>query len=172
MDQQLIAGDWQPFFTALATAAAALAGLVFVAMSLSPEAILRDPLTRTRAFATASGFLITVAWALSMLVPVRVAPLGSYSLIGIGLAGFMFLLRQQVRVRKAGLSILRGVTGSILILTPVPAGIIGLLWPASEVSFLVLALAASLAVFFLFAQSWSLVVRGVTTVDSRWRERD
>ena len=97
MTDQVLVQEWQPFFMTLAGAAAALAGLVFVAMSLHPQPILTHPLMRARAFAAAFGFLIGVAWAFIMLLPARTAPLGSFLLIAVGVGGIIFVAYQQMQ---------------------------------------------------------------------------
>jgi hypothetical protein len=162
MGQQTIVQDWQPFFTTLAGASAALAGLVFVAMSLHPNEILRDALIRSRAFSAASGFLLAVVWAFAMLLPARIAPVGSYALVALGIGGFAFQIGLQLRVRKAGLRVVRALLGDVLILAPVPAGFLGFLSPDSQYPFEIIAAAATLGILILFAQSWELVVLSVT----------
>ena len=48
--------QWNGFFTVVGGAAAALAGLVFVAMSLNLNAIMRDATHRSRGIGTLTGF--------------------------------------------------------------------------------------------------------------------
>ena len=158
---QIVVQEWQPFFLALAGASAALAGLVFVAMSLHPQTILVNPLTRARAFVAAFGYLLGVALALIMLLPARTAPVGSFLLIGLGVGGSVFVISRELRNRHAGLSVPRVVIGDILLLTPIAAGFVGLLQPDSEVPFLLLAIAGGVGLFVLFSQSWTLVLHGV-----------
>jgi hypothetical protein len=136
---QIVVQEWQPFFLALAGASAALAGLVFVAMSLHPQPILVNPLTRARAFVAAFGsfgYLLGVALALIMLLPARTAPVGSLLLIGLGVGGSVLVISREVRNRHTGVSLPRVVIGDILLLTPIAAGFVGLLQPESEVPFL------------------------------------
>ncbi len=156
MTDQVLVQEWQPFFMTLAGASAALAGLVFVAMSLHPQPILSNPLMRARAFAAAFGFLIGVAWAFIMLLPARTAPLGSLLLIAVGVGGIIFVAYQQFRIRKTGMNVTRPVLSDILVPAPVAAGIVGLLQPDSVFPFLLLAIAAGVGLFVLFSQSWSL----------------
>lgn len=87
MKDQEILQSWQPFFMTFGGAMAALAGLVFVAMSLKPQPILGHPLMRARAFVAGTGFLMGVVWALIMLMPARLAPSGSFLLIAEGIGG-------------------------------------------------------------------------------------
>ena len=58
-DPQLIAG-WQPFFAVSAGAAAALAGLLFVALSIHAREIAEHPPFRYRALATLSIPLVVL----------------------------------------------------------------------------------------------------------------
>ena len=102
MTDPIVVQEWQPFFMTLAGASAALAGLVFVAMSLHPWPILNHPIMRARAFAAAFGFLLVVAWALIMLLPARTAPVGSALLIAIGGGESLFIGYRQLKLRSAG----------------------------------------------------------------------
>jgi hypothetical protein len=95
MADQVILQEWQSYFVAFAGASAALAGLVFVAMSLHPGPILVNALTRGRAFVAAFGFLIGVAWALIMLLPARTAPVGAVLLIALGVVESAFIIYLQ-----------------------------------------------------------------------------
>ena len=162
MTDQIVVQEWQPLFIALAGASAALAGLVFVAMSLHPQPILVNTLTRSRAFVAAFGYLIGVSLALIMLLPARTEPVGSLLLIGLGVGGSVLVIYREFRVRHAGLSLPRVILGDILLLTPIAAGSVGLLQPHSEVPFLLVAIAVGAGLFVLFSQSWALVLHGVT----------
>jgi hypothetical protein len=167
---QVIVQEWQPFFMTLGGAAAALAGLVFVAMSLHPQPILSHPLSRARAFAAAFGFLIGVIWALIMLLPARTAPVGSFLLIAVGIGVSIFIANRQIQVRKAGMNVARAVLADVLVPAPLLAGIVGLLQPDSEIPFLLLAIAAGMGLFLLFSQSWSLVLHSVINVGDSPRQ--
>ncbi len=161
MANQDLAQAWQPFFMTLAGASAALAGLVFIAISLHPQVTLAHPLMRARALVAGSGFLLGLACALIMLLPVRTAPMGSLLLLGVGIGGGAFLVYQQIKVRTLGLNIARVVIGDCALLSPVVAGVTGLLRPESPFPFVLLATATSVGFFVLFAQSWTLVLHGV-----------
>jgi hypothetical protein len=167
---QVLVQEWQPFFMTLAGASAALAGLVFVAMSLHPWPILSNPLMRARAFAAAFGFLLGVAWALIMLLPARTAPISSVLLIAVGVGESILLVYRQTQIRQVGVSVARVVLADILIPVPLLAGIVGLLQPRSEFPFLLLAITASVALFFLFFQSWTLVLHSIIGADEAQRD--
>lgn len=159
--EQVLVQEWQPFFITLAGASAALAGLVFLAMSLHPQAILVNPLTRVRAYGAATGFLIGVIWSLIMLLPSRTAPLGSVLLIAVGIGGTIFVVYQQMQIRKSGVSVLRVVVADLLAPAPVASGLVGLTQPASELPFMLLAVSAGIGLFLLFAQSWTLALHSI-----------
>ena len=158
MSDPVVVQEWQPYFTALAGASAALAGLVFVAMSLHPWTILSHPIMRARAFAAAFGFLLGVAWALIMLLPAHTAPASSLMLIIVGAAESLFIGYRQTRIRSAGMNVALVILADLLVPVPLVAGIIGLLQPHSDIPFLLLAITAGVGLFMLFFQSWTLVL--------------
>ena len=171
MSSQVLVQEWQSYFIALAGASAALAGLVFVAMSLHPQAILVNPLTRAQAFAAAFGFLLGVAWAFIMLLPARTAPVGSFLLIAVGVGESIFVVYRQMQIRTTGMNVARAVLADLLVPAPIIAGLVGLLQPESGFPFLLLAVAAGAGLFVLFSQSWTLVLHSVTNVhDARHQE--
>lgn len=171
MKDQVIVQEWQPFFMTFGAATAALAGLVFVAMSLHPQPILGHPLMRARAFVAGNGFLMGVIWALIMLMPARLAPIGSFLLVAVGIGGSMFFAYQQIQVRRAGLSPVRVALGDSLVLAPLLAGIVSLLQPYSEFPFLLLAIASGVGLLLLFSQSWMLVMHSVINADNSPRQQ-
>jgi hypothetical protein len=169
MSDQVVIQEWQPFFMALAGASAALAGLVFVAMSLHLRPILSHPVMRARAFAAAFGFLLGVAWALILLMPARTAPVGSCLLIAVGGGGSLVIGYRQLRLRAAGMNVVLVVFADFLIPAPLLAGLVGLLRPQSAFPFLLLAIAAGVGLFLLFFQSWTLVLHSVLDADEAQR---
>lgn len=171
MSDQSLAQAWQPFFMALAGASATLAGLVFIAMSLHPQATLAHPLMRVRALIAASGFLLMLVWSLILLVPARTAPLASLLLLAVGIGGAISLVYQEIKVRKLGLNRARVVVGDAVLLAPVLAGVTGLLLPASPLPFVVVAVATSVALFVLFSQSWTLVLHSILDSDGPQRSK-
>ena len=140
---------------------AALAGLVFVAMSLHPQPILVNTLTRARAFVAAFGYLIGVSLALITLLPARTAPVGSLLLIGLGVGGTVLVIYRDSGSDMQARAIARVIIGDLLLLTPIVAGTVGVLQPQSEAPFLLMAIAVGAGLFVLFSQSWALVLHGV-----------
>lgn len=169
MSDPVLVQEWQPFFMALAGASAALAGLVFVAMSLHPWPIVSNPVTRARAFAAALGFLLGVAWSLIMLVPARAAPAGSILLIIVGVGESVVIVYRQIQLRNARMNLAFVVFADLLVPVPLLAGIVGLLQPRSGFPFLLLAITAGLALFLLFFQSWTLVLHSVLSPEDAQR---
>jgi modulator of FtsH protease len=165
MSDPIVVQEWQPFFMTLAGASAALAGLVFVAMSLHPRPILSHPIMRARALGTAFGFLLGVAWALILLIPARTAPVGSWLLIAVGGGESLFLGWRQIQLRTAGMNVVLVVLGDLLLPAPLLAGLVGLLQPYSTFPYILLAIAAGVALFVLFFQSWTLVLHSVLSAD-------
>jgi hypothetical protein len=91
-------------------------------------------------------------------------------LIAMGVGGIIFVAYQQMQVRKTGMNVARAILSDILVPTPVAAGIVGLLRPDSEFPFLLLAIAASVGLFVLFSQSWSLVLHSIGNTDDSQRQ--
>jgi hypothetical protein len=138
-------------------------------MSLHPRTILSHPIMRARALGTAFGFLLGVAWALILLIPARTAPVGSWLLIAVGGGESLFLGVRQIQMRAAGMSVVFVVLGDLLLPAPLLAGIVGLLQPHSAFPYILLAIAAGVALFLLFFQSWTLVLHSVLSADEASR---
>jgi hypothetical protein len=65
--------EWHDFFVMVGGAAAALAGLVFVAMSLNLATIFQDPTHRSRAIGTLAGFTSVFAICATLWASNRVS---------------------------------------------------------------------------------------------------
>jgi hypothetical protein len=124
---------------------------------------------RARALGTAFGFLLGVAWALILLIPARTAPVGSWLLIVVGGGESLFLGVRQIQLRALGMNVALVVLGDLLLPTPLLAGLVGLHQPHSSVPFILLAIAAGVALFLLFFQSWTLVLHSVLSADEASR---
>ena len=90
-DPQLIAG-WQPFFAVSAGAAAALAGLLFVALSIHAREIAEHPPFRYRALATLSIPLVVLVVSGLVLLPRQTRFLGLEELVPLVLQGYGVLV--------------------------------------------------------------------------------
>ena len=70
-------GAWQTLYTVLGGSVAAIAGLLFIAMSLHIETIVRSPILRMRSRANIVGLIVLFTEAGVVLVPQPVAALGT-----------------------------------------------------------------------------------------------
>ncbi len=94
-------GDWTGFFAAELGAAAALAGLVMVAISINLARILGDPILPGRAVETLvlpTGVLVVSSFA---LVPRQPAALFAAEIALAGLAMWLLPVAIQLRVRRS-----------------------------------------------------------------------
>ena len=85
---------WHEFYLLVGTSAAALTGLMFVVISISPETIAERPAAGVRAFVTPTMVFFTTALAISalMLVP-HLAPAALAVLLALAsVAGIAYLL--------------------------------------------------------------------------------
>ena len=118
---------WHDFFTVSGTAAAALLGLVLVAISLHLEQIERDPLLRNRAFVTLQALTTALVISLVALIPhvtalwfgaITVAVNAAY----IGLLGWSLLNARRMAGGIPG-HVWRRVIPNALALVSMAAGI-------------------------------------------------
>jgi hypothetical protein len=131
------ASEWTDLFVAAAGASAALTGLVFVAVSINIQEILRLPGVPDRALATLMLLLGAVVISLLPLIPDQGAtPLGA-ELVGVGLA-FIAVIgvtgsrssrrsdNQAVRIELvllAGVGTVPYVVGGLLLLVDLGGGL-------------------------------------------------
>ena len=88
---------WHEFYLLVGTSAAALTGLMFVVISISPETIAERPKAGVRAFVTPTMVFFTTALGVSalMLVP-HLAPVPLAALLALtSVAGIAYLLWAQ-----------------------------------------------------------------------------
>ncbi|HMG72768.1 MAG TPA: hypothetical protein VK582_04650 [Pyrinomonadaceae bacterium] len=120
---------WRDFFVMVGGGAAALSGLVFVAMSLNLESVVGDATHRNRAIGTLAGFtysFILCGFAL-MGHPGNVA-LGIEWLVLSGIAGFVYV-RGYIRASSGGgsrnaLSLARTVFGTACYLAQIAGSVL------------------------------------------------
>ncbi len=92
--------DWEPFFSAIMTAAAALTGLLFVAVSINLDRILKgNKFLPARAAETLATLLLVVASSALTLVPQSTRLVGVEILI-IVVPMLVITVRDQLRQRR------------------------------------------------------------------------
>jgi modulator of FtsH protease len=104
---------WHDLFVASAGAAAALAGLVFVAVSINIENILKYAWLPARAFRTVAMLIVVVIVAIFGLVPQSTDALG-IELLVLGLLSCALLVRLWARHRPDRTVTKRGSFGEVL----------------------------------------------------------
>jgi hypothetical protein len=129
---------WHDFFVMLGGGAAALTGLVFVAMTLNVETIVQDPAHRYRAIGTLAGFVaVFVICALALMGGQNHQAVGAEWLVASTLAAGIYWngYIQAVRMggSRAGIRLGRmavgttcylvEVVGTILLICGIPAGL-------------------------------------------------
>jgi hypothetical protein len=161
VEKSLLPDQWNNFFVMVGSGAAALAGLIFVAMSINHEIIFRNTTHRNRAINMLSGF--TAVFMAS-----------SFALIGnqyLGVLGFEWLvlwliataifIRGYVRAIRAGMSSIglnapRLAGGTICYLAEVIAAILLILGYTAG---LYIAAVAIIVLFaFLISGAWLLMM--------------
>ncbi|HEU0114433.1 MAG TPA: hypothetical protein VFQ80_07145, partial [Thermomicrobiales bacterium] len=92
---------WQPFFTMVGGAAAALVGLLFIALSIQLRAIAADPIARGQARTALGGFVGILALAIVTLIPGQTPRwLGAeIGVIGLALAAASVRFQGETRLR-------------------------------------------------------------------------
>ena len=155
--QQLADEAWKDFFVVLATAAAALVGLLFVACSLHVERLSKDRVLRHRAQNHALVMMLYFLQAMAFLIPQNDAAL-SVEIIIINavilyfpISAIWVMAKQQlpvphVRVFPTILSSAAGIAGAVLLLSE---------WPWS---IHLIAVPACLSMILLVMNAWSLML--------------
>jgi hypothetical protein len=154
---------WTDFFVAAAGASGALAGLVFVALSVNISNILRAPQLPPRAAATIGMLILILVCSMAALIPQPQAALGveifAFSLCGVWLqllsAHRGFAARAQLQ-RPRWESVLNAALGQVQTLPFVIGGILLLTRRQSGVYWVA---AGCLAIFvFSVLNAWVLLV--------------
>lgn len=155
------AAQWNEFFVMVGGGAAALTGLVFVAMSLNVESITRDATHRFRAIGTLSGFLgIFAICALALMGGQNRQAMGiEWAAVAI-LAGIVYVNGYIQAIRLGGTKNARRLDRVIVGTSLYLGQIVGaaLLW-AGQIGGLYLASVAMIAcLVFLTSGAWLLIV--------------
>jgi hypothetical protein len=153
--------QWNNFFVMVGGGAAALAGLVFIAMSINLAIITRDTTHKNRAIATLTGFT-----AVFMICAFALIANQNYQWIGIEWLIFSFIavatyIRAYTRARKmgrssVGLSIGRFIAGTSCYAAQIIGSI--LLISGYAAGMYVASVAIVLTFAFLISGAWLLII--------------
>ncbi len=152
--------EWANFFVMVGGGTAALAGLIFVALSINPESIVRNTTHKNRAINMLSGFsAIFMACSLALLGKQSLVALGGEWLVLWSAATFVFV-RGYVIALRAGMSSIglnpsRLAGGTLCYLAEVTGAIFLILGRAEG---LYIAAIATVVLFaFLISGAWLLI---------------
>jgi hypothetical protein len=148
------------FFVMVGGGSAALAGLIFVALSINPEAIIRNTTHKNRAINMLSGFsAIFMACGLGLIEGQSLTALGLEWLFLWLIATFIFVRGYVVAIRarmsSLGLSLPRLGGGTVCYLAEVVAAV--LLIVGDSRGFYVAAVATMVLFAFLISGAWLLI---------------
>jgi hypothetical protein len=152
---------WDNFFVMVGSGSAALAGLIFVAMSINPEVIIKNTTHKNRAINMLSGFTaIFMACSFALIGNQDLRALGVEWLVLWLIATFIFIRGYAVAIRAGvsfiGLNVPRLGGGTLCYLAEV-AGAIFLILGHSEG--LYIAAVGTVVLFaFLISGAWLLVI--------------
>jgi hypothetical protein len=153
--------QWHDFFIMVGGAAAALTGLVFVAMSLNLEAILKEETHRHRAIGTLAGFTgVFVICALVLMGGQSYQAVGIEWLIASLVAGYIYIngaIQARVRGKSAlGLGLYRLIFGtSLYIFEIIGTAVLAL---GYAVGLYIAAISMILLLTYTITGAWLLVV--------------
>jgi hypothetical protein len=153
--------QWNAFFSMVGGGAAALAGLIFVAMSIKPEIIIRNTTHKNRAINMLSGFTaVFMACGFALIGNQTRGALGIEWLVLWLLATAIFIRGYVVAIRAGmssmGLTVSRLTGGTLCYLAEV-TGAIFLILGYSEG--LAIAAVATIVLFgFLISGAWLLMI--------------
>jgi hypothetical protein len=155
--------QWDNFFVMVGGGAAALAGLIFVAMSINPQIIIQNTTHKNRAINMLSGFTaVFMACAFALIGDQSLRPLGWEWLVLWLIATVIFIRGYLVAIRSGmsfiGLSVPRLAGGTICYLAEVIGAIFLIL---GESAGLWIAAIATIVLFgFLISGAWLLMIGG------------
>ena len=157
-------GQWHDFFSTLGSGAAALTGLVFVAMSLNPVVLTEDPTHRYRSVGTLTGMAsVFVICELALMGGQNHVAVGIEWLATSGVSALIFVLGYVFASRGGGslasLSLFRVMVGSTLYIAEIAGAA---LLSLGKVAGLFMAGASTvLLLAYMITGAWLLIV-GVT----------
>jgi len=158
---QVLSAQWNNFFLMVGPGAAALAGLIFVAMSIKPEIVIGDTTHQNRAINMLSGFTaVFMACGFALIGDQSLAAIGIEWLILWLVATAIFIRGYVVAIRSGmstiGLSAPRLGGGTICYLAEVVGSVFLIL--GRSVGLYVAALATTILFGFLISGAWLLMI--------------
>ena len=152
---------WDNFFVMVGSGSAALAGLIFVAISINPEAILRNSTHKNRSVNMLSGFsAIFMACALALLGGQSIVELGFEWVVLWLVATFIFVRGYVIALRSkmssVGLNVPRLAGGTVCYLAEV-AGAVFLIF-GHDAGLYIAAIATIVLFAFLISGAWLLII--------------
>jgi len=153
--------EWQNFFLMVGGGAAALAGLVFIAMSINLSIITQDATHRNRAIATLTGFTaVFMVCAFALIGHQNLQSIGVEWLV-VTLVPTITYIRVYVRARKigrssVGLSIGRFIMGTTCYVTQIVGS--ALLISGYVAGLYVASVAMVLSFAFFISGAWLLII--------------
>jgi hypothetical protein len=153
--------QWSSFFSMVGGGAAALAGLIFVAMSIKPEIIIRNTTHKNRAINMLSGFTaVFMACGFALIDRQSPAALGWEWLVLWLLATAVFIRGYVVAIRAGmssmGLTVSRLSGGTLCYLAEVASAVFLILGYSAG---LTIAAVATIVLFgFLISGAWLLMI--------------
>ena len=157
---------WNNYFVMVGGGAAALVGLIFVAMSLNPEVIIRNTTHKNRAINMLTGFsAIFMACGFALIGRQSLVQLGVEWLVLWTVATVIFVRGYVVAIRSGmssiGLSATRLAGGTLCYLAEVVAGVLLIL--GHEAGLYVASVAAIVLFAFLISGAWLLIIGAYET---------
>ena len=152
---------WSNFFVMVGGGAAALAGLIFVAMSINPQTIIRNTTHKNRAINMLSGFSAAFMASSFALIPQQsLEALGVEWLVLWLVAGFIFIRGYVVAIRSGmssiGLTLPRLGGGTLCYAAEIVAAIFLIL--GDGVGLTIAAIGVVVLFAFLISGAWLLIV--------------
>jgi hypothetical protein len=153
--------QWNNFFVMVGGGAAALAGLIFVAMSINPQIIIRNTTHKNRAINMLTGFTaIFMASGFALIGNQHLGMLGMEWLVLWLIATVVFIRGYVIAIRSGmssiGLNMPRLAGGTICYLAEVISAI--LLFLGYSSGFYIAAIAIIVLFAFLISGAWLLMI--------------
>jgi hypothetical protein len=153
--------QWISFFSMVGSGAAALAGLIFVAMSIKPEIIIRNTTHKNRAVNMLSGFTAVFMACGCALIGNQSLPALGYEWLALWLiATFIFVRGYVVAIRSGmssiGLNAPRLAGGTMCYLAEMIGAVLLIL--GKNLGLFVAAIATIVLFAFLISGAWLLMI--------------